>query len=558
MNTYAEVIMTRPFLQAVIDELSLKLSAAELESRIVVTLDAATQILKIQVLDKTPERAGEIANAIAQELMQRSPGGATGSYTDVQAQVSAEIDKLQEIVSASEVRIQQLEAMLRAETEVQASPPDSLNQDLIDSTQARIQQLQALLKTTTEIQQQRELVDQLLSEQARLSQIQGAGADRRSPILNEISIERSRLTEAHRSLALLYASLGASFTNQVKIIEPAAPGGRLASQLQLRTLMGSLAGLALALILALVIEYFDPTLKVAEDVMHVSGMPALGLIPKHKRISGVGQQRLVIRACPESAAAEAYRLLSTKLLFHPPGDPAPRSILVSSVQGEADHTEIAANLALALAQAGRRVIVVDADLRQSSLGQLFGAVGQRNLTDILIDPSGQPPDLAPVEGVNSLTIVPAGSTSLNPLELLASAQMVNLIKQLERQADTVLIAASSPLQYADSLILASHVNGVILVARAGETRRQAVTHSLENLRPAGADVIGIVFNNNRRGGRLGRLSPEALGARDRWLGAIAPAWRKLRARLAKVRHLRTPMNKQATPMQTPTTPSATD
>jgi Mrp family chromosome partitioning ATPase/capsular polysaccharide biosynthesis protein len=531
MFTYAEVVETRPFLEAVRNELELNAYLFELKDAIVVLTDANTQILTIEVQDPSASRASLIANTIAAKLVTLSPTGPTGSQAVVEAEIQGAAAKLQDVINASEARIQQLEAELREAADTQASAPDPLIQDLISGTETRIRDLHALLNTTTDLMQQRELVDQILRENARLAELQVAIVDRQPRILNDLSTERARLSDAYRTLTLLNGSINPNFTNQVKIIEPSDTGRALASRLQLQTLIGALTGLVLILVLAWVVEFFDDTLRVAEDFVQVSGLPALGVIPNHKRISGVGRKRLVVTARPESEAAEAYRLLGTKLLFLHAGDTALRTILITSLDREADHGQIAANLAVTLARAGRRVIAIDADFHHPSLSQLFDGLESHDPGDTLTDPSEQT-GLALVEGVSGLSVLPIRPTSLSPHELLASTQTAKLIQPYEHQADIVLIAAPPPLQSANTLVLASHVDGVLLVARAGDTRLQDVTRTLERLRLVSAAVIGISLTQPRWGGRLGRLSRDALSALGRRLGGIIRAQRALVIRLA--------------------------
>jgi capsular exopolysaccharide synthesis family protein len=200
---------------------------------------------------------------------------------------------------------------------------------------------------------------------------------------------------------------------------------------------------------------------------------------------------------PTSRVAEAYRLLSTKLLFSNPNTPALHSILISSAQGEDNTSEIAANMAVTLAQTGTRVILVDADLRRPAIAQLFDIADGRSLTDVLAKPS-EPTELTTFDWAPGLSVLPGDPVPSNAFELLASPRMVTLIEQLKGQADILIIAAAPLLSHADSLILASHVDGVLFVARKGLIRRKMINNAMEHLRSLGAHVVGIVFNDSHR------------------------------------------------------------
>jgi len=315
--------------------------------------------------------------------------------------------------------------------------------------------------------------------------------------LNQLTQERARLDNAHQTLALLQGSLQATSTNQVKLLESAAAGKAVPSQIQLKMLMGSAAGFIMALTLALAAEYFNDTIRAAEDLAHATGAPVLGTIFKHAAWWSNRRGRLVVRAMPTSRVAEAYRLLSTKLLFSNPNAPTLHSILISSAQGEDNTSEIAANMAVTLAQTGTRVILVDADLRRPAIAQLFDIADGRSLTDVLANPS-EPTELTTFDWAPGLSVLPGDPVPSNAFELLASPRMVTLIEQLKGQADILIIAAAPLLSHADSLILASHVDGVLFVARKGLIRRKVINNAMEHLRSLGAHVVGIVFNDSHR------------------------------------------------------------
>jgi capsular exopolysaccharide synthesis family protein len=325
-------------------------------------------------------------------------------------------------------------------------------------------------------------------------------------ITDQISLERSRLSEDRRTLASLYGSLKQSTTNQVKIVEPAISWQPVATQLKLNVLIGAMAGLVLSLAIVLAFEYLDDSVKTVEDLGQVTDAPILGAIAKHKAPrKGVGRERLAVWAQPDSRAAEGYRALSTKLILSK-NDHSPPSLLVISPDIDHDVGEIAANLAITMAQMGTQVVLVDANLRRPTVGQLFGLDDRRGLSDALTDPSQQP-ELASI-GVANLSVLPSGPTSTNPFDQIASPHMASLIADLTYQADVVIIAAPTPTLFGETMFLASLVDGVVLAVLAGETQRKVIGDVLDNLRSIGARVVGVVLDNNRR--RSKRLIPRAM------------------------------------------------
>jgi capsular exopolysaccharide synthesis family protein len=204
-----------------------------------------------------------------------------------------------------------------------------------------------------------------------------------------------------------------------------------------------------------------------------------------------------MRGGPSSPAAENYRMLGTKLL-HSGDYRTLRSVLLSTAGPSGDTGELAANLAVVLAQTGSRVVLVDANLHHPTIGQLFNASGRTGLTDILTGQAAEL-ELTPVEWAPGLSILPSGSVTYDSFALLASPRMAQLLGQLEKMADMVIVVASPVLSFADSLFLTTNVDGVILVARSGKTQGDMIHSAVASLRLVGAAILGTVLLNSRRG-----------------------------------------------------------
>lgn len=228
----------------------------------------------------------------------------------------------------------------------------------------------------------------------------------------------------------------------------------------------------------------------------MTDVPILGAIAKHTALKkGVGRERLVAWALPNSRAAEDYRALSTKLVLSRT-DHSLRSLLVISPDIDHDAGELAANVAITMAQTGTQVVLVDANLRRPTVGQLFGLDDRRGLTDALRDPSQQP-ELASI-GEANLSVLPSGATSSNPFDQIASPHMASLLAHLTYQTDIVIIVAPTPTLFGETMFLAPLVDGVVLAVRRGATRREVIGDVLDNLRSVGARVVGVVLDNNGR------------------------------------------------------------
>jgi succinoglycan biosynthesis transport protein ExoP len=271
------------------------------------------------------------------------------------------------------------------------------------------------------------------------------------------------------------------------------------SPIRSRTLYTSLAAVVSMMLgagAAFLLEYLDDTIKVPEDVKLVLGLNTVGVIGRLAK----GKGELVMTAQPRSPLAEAFRGLCTNIRFSSADKPL-KTLLVTSPDVAEGKSIIVANLSAAMAQAGLRVIAVDADLRRPRLHQLFSldlngqasANGMsRGLTEAL--PEGRTDgNLQPTQ-VDGLSVLPSGGLPPNPAELAGSDHMRELLHTLAQQADVVLLDSPPLLAVADAIALAQAVDGVLLVVVAGRTQRQTARQAVEGLRQVGANLVGVVLN----------------------------------------------------------------
>ncbi len=210
-------------------------------------------------------------------------------------------------------------------------------------------------------------------------------------------------------------------------------------------------------------------------------------------MSEEGREKLVTLADPRSPVAEAYRSLRTNLEFSSLDEPL-RTMIVTSAAPEEGKSTVLANLAVVMAQAGKQVILVDCDLRRPVLHEIFGVSNHTGLTTALLDDSAAELPLRDT-GVSGLRLLPSGPQPPNPAELLGSRRMENLIQELREQADMVLFDAPPVIAVTDAAILASKVDGVLLVINAGVTRREHAQRAKAALDRVNARLVGTVLNN---------------------------------------------------------------
>lgn len=293
------------------------------------------------------------------------------------------------------------------------------------------------------------------------------------------SLEELRLTEAQTTDAI-------AITSVAKV-----PDGPIRPRVLFNTLLALVVGAMLGLGGAWLREYLDDTIKTPDDIQKLTGLPTLGGVVKLEGDSS--DQRLVMRDAPKSPSAEAYRVLRTNLQFSSVDKPLSTILITSSGPGEGKSTT-ASNLAIAIAQSGKRVILVDADLRRPSQHRMWRLPNNVGLSTALLDKVGNPSVYLQQSDVPNVRVMTTGSIPPNPAELLNSARMHELIEILKSKADVLVFDTPPVLAVADAPILAGQVDGTVLVIDTGETRREMLTQTLQRLKSVGVLPLGAVLN----------------------------------------------------------------
>ena len=274
------------------------------------------------------------------------------------------------------------------------------------------------------------------------------------------------------------------------VVEPAELPRRPGSPKKGRNLaLGALLGLVIGGSAALLAEALDTSVKSAADLREATDMTVLGALAYDP---GVPRQPLTVHSQPRSRKSEAFRQLRTNIQFAEI-DNARKSLVVTSATLDEGKSFVSCNLAIAMAQAGERVILVEADLRRPSVREYMGFEGTVGLTDVLINRS-KLADVLQDWGGGLLRVLPGGRIPPNPSELLGSMSMHDVVDQLERMADVVVLDSPPLLPVTDAAVLSVHAGGVLMVVRAGRTSREQVRRAVESLHAVNARVVGGVLN----------------------------------------------------------------
>lgn len=352
----------------------------------------------------------------------------------------------------------------------------------------------------------REALDEIVSASQTVTRRIDARTGQLEEVRNLLSNTRGRAertelkTEAdalETQIAILQQQLidvsPAEQLNVGQVVGPAdVPTDPISPNYSRNLLLAFLVGLGLGVGAAFLRERLDDRLRGRDELETVTGSPVLAVVPRVPFWKKGQTPLLISLAQPQSAAAEAYKTLRTSVLYAAQQNGL-KVLLITSPQAGEGKTATTANLGVALAQAGKQVIMVSADLRKPRLHLFFDASNTVGLTDVLEGRQSAFDVLA--TNSESLRILPSGTVPANPAELLGSDAMGRSLKNLREVADFVLIDAPPLLAVTDAVALAPFADGVLFVADAATTTRGSIKHALKQLEAVNAPLIGAVLNN---------------------------------------------------------------
>lgn len=433
-SVYAELALREPVLRGTLEALNLNWDWQALRQQVSARADTTSPLIEISVVDTDPQRAKAFADEIARQLILLGPGGTDAARTMDREFAFKQLETLK-------MRIENAEAELR-----------QLDEEIAKATSRR--------EIEDARQRQAAINQQIATWQGNYAQIQ--------------------------------ANLLQGVPNSLSVIEPAVvPTVPIGPRLIQNVLLAVIAGLLLSLAAIVLLELIDDTIKTTDDARRTLGLPTLGSIA---RIGGTGYADRLVTASPEySRVAEAYRVVRTNLQFSSVGRSL-RTLIVTSSKPQEGKSTNAANLAAVIAQSGKRVVLVDADLRRPVQHLIFELDNEEGLTTAFLDDGVELDGLIKPVMADSLSVLTSGPIPYNPTELLDSERMMQILDQLKRRFDIVIVDSPPILSVADATILTARVDGVILVVDSGFTRRGTAKRAKETLQRIGATIVGVVVN----------------------------------------------------------------
>jgi capsular exopolysaccharide synthesis family protein len=294
-----------------------------------------------------------------------------------------------------------------------------------------------------------------------------------------------RLKETEVSSAIKASSIQVVDYAQIPVI-PFKPN------VTLNLLFACIVGLGGGVFMAFFLEFFDNTVKTSEEVRDKLRLPVLGGVFESNPADSLGSPvEKSFLLDPRSHIAESFRTIRTSLLLSTPGKP-PRTILITSCFPAEGKTTVSINLASSFAQAGSKVLLLEADLRRPRIGTVLGNNGN-GLSSYLTGNSNLNEVISQGE-IPNLYVLPVGLIPINPAELLGSNRMRELIRTLTEEYDYIIVDGPPALGFVDSHILSSLVDGVAVVVRAGKTPKNSIRELIDRLWSLKANFLGVIVN----------------------------------------------------------------
>lgn len=431
-QTYVEISTARPVLEETIVRLNLPYSVGDLRKKVTVSAPLDTQILVISTEDTDPVRAANIANTVGEVFIAQNQARESLRY---------------------------------------AEP--------IGNWQARMQSVSAEID---------ELENAIRNFEGTGTGEQDTTLTRLRTQLNEAQV---RYTEAFNNLNQLQQAQAKESSNIVSI-EAAQPSNvPIRPNVISNTILATIIGALVAIGLIFLIEYLDDTVKTPEQVLADTKLSTLGAIAQIK--ASDPSESIIAFTHPRDPLSEAYRVLRTNLGFSAI-DGALRSIVVTSGSPGEGKSTTAANLAIVMAQAGKRVVVIDSDLRRPVQHKILSVGNNRGLTTALLD--NETPVTFHLQNtkIKGLRVLTSGPIPPNPAEILSSQRMNHLIDELYDEADILVFDTPPVLTVTDAAVLSPRVDGTIFVVHVGKTRRDTLAQAVERVMKTNAHPLGVVLN----------------------------------------------------------------
>jgi len=521
-ETFSQLIGTQPVISATSERLGYPVSSRQIQ----VSQIPNSEIITIGVEDGNPAHAADIANNLVNVFLEQNKALQASRFASAEESLQAQIQDVDAKIANLQTQLSQQSEDIYKQQVDEVSRTIANLQNEINTLQQDVVRLDYTINPpalripgrfytgpTPSVDQQLELTQ----KQDRLSELRNLLAMYQriyvdltyNPSNNTLPNQSRNLDQIQTTLTQyqqIYSNLVANLetirlarmrsTPNIVQVEQALPATIPVRPNQpVNMAIGGILGLLVAGIFGFVSEYMDDTLRSPEEVSEVLHLPVLGFIGDmdRRRLSGNTRQTNLpyVLAEPRSPVTEAFRSLRANLEFVDLDRPIQTLAITSSTVSEGK-TTIATNLAIVMAQLGRKVVLIDADLRRPRVHRTLGISNVAGLSDVLRN-HATVQEVAQPWGNGNLMVITSGSLPPNPAEVLSSDRMIEVMNQLKGIAEMVIID-SPPSLLADSAVLAARADGVLLVIQSNKTQLNSATAMIDQLKRVGAHVIGVALN----------------------------------------------------------------
>ena len=506
ISTYTQLLTTEDLLF----EASNRLGFPVMKGQATATQVGETQFVVLTVKDTDPYKAAVIANGLVDILIDQNAKLQTVQFESAERNLQARVDQAEEQIATLEGQITSLstEILQKQIENVQAQMTDVQSQ--INTIELDMSEVDPY--STSEVDQARLANDQakideldpiLALYQQIYTQLVVLGKTTDTGEASSVDLDRLKTTlqlyqqiyiSSINSLETLRLSKAQSTPTVMQVETAAKPTTPISPKPVQSALLAAAIGLLATAGFIFLVEFLDDTLKTPDDIKDVLETPVIGFIGELKHNPKQDEESLGVFVAknPRSPVAEAFRSLRTNLEYSSVDDPARTLLVTSSGESEGKST-VAANLAIVEAQSGKKVIIIDADMRRPKVHVQFNKSNRKGLSDVVTGKLRIEDVVKTFDQVENLSIITCGTIPPNPSELLGSDRMSQTLKELEEQFDLIIID-TPPMIVSDAQILSGKVDGVIFVVIPGQTRAIAALRPIEELRRIGSHVMGIVAN----------------------------------------------------------------
>jgi len=513
-NIFIELLVTNPILEVTSDELGYRVSGSQISIE-------AKQLIRVIVKDENPSHAAEIANTLVSVFIDQYGLMQTNRYSSSEESLQAQIQQveaqivdlqnqlIQKSVEIQDRNLQSVSDIISGlQTEISGLREDIIRmqyvEELVDSVSPEGRKIRVTPTPTVD-----ELI-QLNRSNARLTELQSLlniyqqiyvnltlasgntevqQDEENNQILAALGLYQqiySNLLSNYESIRLTRLQSTPNIVQVEKAVEPRKP---ISPKVPTNIVIAGVLGLFIFGVIAFLIEYFDDSIRDANMINDILGLPVLGYIGEME-LSKDNNTPYVLKE-PRSPISEAFRSLRSNLEFSAVDHPL-RSILITSANAGIGKTTIAVNLAMIIAQSGKSVVIVDCDLRRPHVHENLALSNRIGLSDLLIKNISIGEVIQKVDD-GRLSVITSGSLPPNPVELISSEKMFSILEKLKEKFDIVVVD-SVPYFLADAQALASRVDGVLIVIQPQKSTQSSAVEMVDQMDRKLVKPLGVILN----------------------------------------------------------------